>query len=1126
VVAPPVTRALPPVPAAPRPEPPVPVPPPAAPQAAPPAPVVPPPPVPPPQRPVPAPEPAPESRPFDWESLVGVKLFSYIAGVALLVAAVAFLKYGIEHAFLGPKVRVATGLIAGVGLLVVCETRRARAYGVTAQALTAAGIATLFSTFFAAARWELLPAPVAFLLMALVTAVAVALSIRRDSAYIALLGLLGGFATPILLSTGEDRPLGLFGYLALLNIGLGWVAHRRRWPVLAALTVAFTALYQLGWVIRFLDESKLATGAGIFLLFPLLGLGALLALRDGEGHGLFRRSAALAAVPPLLFALHLAMHPVYGQHILLMFGFLFLVAAGLAAVTLLRGPDWLHALGAGAVLAVFSVWLAANYTHEAWPAILGFLALFSALYLVVPWLEANLDAARVLLGPARLAVYAGPLMLAALPALVALEPASAWGVFPAALVILAMTSATAVRFEDGRLHMLGCALTLAAEAAWSMRFLDRAHLLGALLAYAGFTFVFLLVPVLAARRGRELRLDGVGLRTAGGAMPALASIGLLFFLAQDGLGGAGLAVLALLLPLMTAGLVAASVREGRPWLAFAGMGAGFLVLAAWWMGVGVQGLLLPALGVLTLVSLGTLAGTLVLDRVAPDALGGAGDHVAVAGLAFLLPVAGTPGLASPPWPFLAVLVLLNLALGAAALRLKRGALLLGAGVLTQLVLAAWSLAGGALGRALVPWMAPAFAGLGLLWLERFRDRDGGPLFALAAGLGLVCAQAVLALRVGAWGATGLSSLVAAHGVLVLFLLVLARRSREPFWALVAAVAGAGVLLFWPPSSTPAGARALLAVALPIYLPILADPLVGRPRPGIHPWLAAVVASAAFFLAARHALLVLEFDGVIGALPVIQAGLLLPHLLRLRQGHRDALVLVAAGILALVTVAVPLQLEKQWITLGWSLLAAALAWLHTRIPHKGLLGWCAGLFAAVFARLALNPAVLAYHPRSATPVLNWYLYAYLVPALCFFLAARLLKDTDDALAGVRLARVLPAPGAVLLFLLLNIEIADAFSTGPALTFDLFGGSLPQQLSYTIGWAAYAILLLVAGVALKNRASRLAAILLLATTVFKAFLHDLASLTGLYRVATFVGLAMGLAAVAVILQKYVLRKGDPA
>jgi hypothetical protein len=121
--------------------------------------------------------------------------------------------------------------------------------------------------------------------MALITAVAVALSIRRDSLFIALLGLIGGFATPALLSTGEDRPIGLFGYLLLLNAGLAWVARKRRWKILPVLSLAFTVVYQWGWAIKFLDAARLPLAAGIFLLFPLLAFAVPLFDRRRSGEG-------------------------------------------------------------------------------------------------------------------------------------------------------------------------------------------------------------------------------------------------------------------------------------------------------------------------------------------------------------------------------------------------------------------------------------------------------------------------------------------------------------------------------------------------------------------------------------------------------------------------------------------------------------------------------------------------------------------------------------------------------------------------------------------------------------------------------------------------------------------------
>jgi len=239
--------------------------------------------------------------------------------------------------------------------------------------------------------------------------------------------------------------------------------------------------------------------------------------------------------------------------------------------------------------------------------------------------------------------------------------------------------------------------------------------------------------------------------------------------------------------------------------------------------------------------------------------------------------------------------------------------------------------------------------------------------------------------------------------------------------------------------------------------------------------------------------------------------------------RARLALVAGAVLAFVTVAIPLQFEREWLTLGWTLLAASLAWLFGRIPHRGLVWWAGGLFAAAFLRLAMNPAVLGYHVRSAAPLFNWYLAVYGVAAAAFFLGARLLRLTGDG--GARaLGDVLPAGGVALLFVLVNLEIANYFAAGAVPAFNVLSSSLAEGLAYTLSWAVFAIALLVVSIAAGNRRGRIAAVVLLVVTILKCFLFDLARLGGLYRVASFVGLAICLAAVAVLLQRFVLPRKD--
>ena len=244
-----------------------------------------------------------------------------------------------------------------------------------------------------------------------------------------------------------------------------------------------------------------------------------------------------------------------------------------------------------------------------------------------------------------------------------------------------------------------------------------------------------------------------------------------------------------------------------------------------------------------------------------------------------------------------------------------------------------------------------------------------------------------------------------------------------------------------------------------------------------------------------------------------------------DSHRQGLVaLFGAVCLLFISLIFPLQFDKQWITLGWALEGVALLWLHRRIPHKGLKIWALGLLTIAFTRLAVNPAVFSYHPREGMKIVNWYLYAYGVVILCQWAAARLWA-WDEPPAKPNLfspllenAKALTTSfGTILLFLLLNIEIADFFSTGAVITFD-FRGSLSQDLAYTLGWGAFGFGLLLVGLFKRNAPARWAGLSLLGVTVGKLFLHDVWRLPLLFRSAAFAGLALLLIAGSFFFQRF--------
>ena len=162
---------------------------------------------------------------LDLETVIGGQLLNRIGIVALLLATAFFLKYAFDNNWIGPHGRVALGLLVGAGLLVYSQWLLLRGYSYFADGIAGLGAGVLYLSLFAAWNfYQLIAQEAAFVGMTLVTAGLIALALGRDSERIALLALLGGMLTPLLLSTGRDTQLVLFTYLAVLNAGLLAVA--------------------------------------------------------------------------------------------------------------------------------------------------------------------------------------------------------------------------------------------------------------------------------------------------------------------------------------------------------------------------------------------------------------------------------------------------------------------------------------------------------------------------------------------------------------------------------------------------------------------------------------------------------------------------------------------------------------------------------------------------------------------------------------------------------------------------------------------------------------------------------------------------------------------------------------
>jgi uncharacterized membrane protein len=169
-------------------------------------------------------------------------------GVLILVTGIGFfLKYSIDNGLLGEQARVALSVLAGVGMIVGGVRLVGGKYHLFSQGLLGGGIAVLyFSVFAAHSFYHLVEAYPTFALMILVTACAATLAIRLDSMLVAIFAIVGGYCTPILLSTGQVNFPGLFSYMLLLGVGILAVNWYKQWHLLNFLGFFFNYLLFFG----------------------------------------------------------------------------------------------------------------------------------------------------------------------------------------------------------------------------------------------------------------------------------------------------------------------------------------------------------------------------------------------------------------------------------------------------------------------------------------------------------------------------------------------------------------------------------------------------------------------------------------------------------------------------------------------------------------------------------------------------------------------------------------------------------------------------------------------------------------------------------------------------------------
>jgi uncharacterized membrane protein len=227
---------------------------------------------------VPAPPPLPSlstpasvsspAPPRSLEDRLGSQVFSRVGIIAVLIGAALFLKLAIDSRWIGPSGRVLAGLIGGAGLVVWSERFRRNGFSAFSYSLKAVGSGVLYLSLWAAFQiYHLLPASAALLAMLLVTAWNAYMAWAQNAEVLAAYALIGGCATPLLLSTGGNHEIFLFIYLLAIDLATIALVRLRPWSRLLLGVFPATVIYYIGWYMRFYSAEQFGVTAVFLGLF-------------------------------------------------------------------------------------------------------------------------------------------------------------------------------------------------------------------------------------------------------------------------------------------------------------------------------------------------------------------------------------------------------------------------------------------------------------------------------------------------------------------------------------------------------------------------------------------------------------------------------------------------------------------------------------------------------------------------------------------------------------------------------------------------------------------------------------------------------------------------------------------
>lgn len=182
------------------------------------------------------------------ENFIGLKIINLVGIIVLLIGISIGVKYAIDKNLITPLARIILAYAASAGLFILSFILRKNYEGFSAILFSGAMASAYFTTYGAFTYYNLFSQGLCFIIMAIIAVYTAIKSLEYNRQEIAIPGMVGAYAIPLLISSNHENYVLLFSYILVMNAGILFISFKRSWKVLNLLALIITWCFFIGWL--------------------------------------------------------------------------------------------------------------------------------------------------------------------------------------------------------------------------------------------------------------------------------------------------------------------------------------------------------------------------------------------------------------------------------------------------------------------------------------------------------------------------------------------------------------------------------------------------------------------------------------------------------------------------------------------------------------------------------------------------------------------------------------------------------------------------------------------------------------------------------------------------------------